>query len=213
MWRDLDWLTDARKVILDVSDREHLANALAGVFDSQIAGGKRYDRAVAGRRVANATFSDSHSVDQRTGAWYALDLTPLEIELLENRQAECRRLAAPGHAHAHRVGGEPPRVDQHGRAGRLAACGIDLRADGADLLVEIGRRARPLLRGEGAGEKSQNARRQQGRHNRTHTTSPCRQRHPYSGASSVGRSMLPARRVLRHALADIRQVSIQKPRS
>ena len=41
IWRDLDWLPDADKVLLDVSAHENLAAAVNGVFDSQIAGGKR----------------------------------------------------------------------------------------------------------------------------------------------------------------------------
>ncbi len=77
VWRDLDWMPDDKKVVFDVGGREHLANALMGAYDSQIAGGKRYDLAVAGRRVVNATFYDSHSVDQSTGSWFAMDLTPL----------------------------------------------------------------------------------------------------------------------------------------
>ena len=57
VWRDLDWMLDDEKVIFDVSAHENLKAALLGVFDSQIAGGKRYDAATAGRRLANATFS------------------------------------------------------------------------------------------------------------------------------------------------------------
>jgi LmbE family N-acetylglucosaminyl deacetylase len=77
IWRDLDWMPDARKVLLNVSRRENLAAALSGVFDSQISGGKRYDLAVAGRRQANATFLESHGVDQATQLTFAMDLTPL----------------------------------------------------------------------------------------------------------------------------------------
>lgn len=77
VWRDLDWMDDAEKVALNVSRRPNLANALGGIFDSQIAGGKRYDLAVEGRRLANATFFDSHSVDDTTQLWFAMDLTPL----------------------------------------------------------------------------------------------------------------------------------------
>jgi hypothetical protein len=50
---------------------------VGGIFDSQIAGGKRYDLAVQGRRLANATFFDSHSVDDAEQLWFAMDLTPL----------------------------------------------------------------------------------------------------------------------------------------
>ena len=77
IWRDLDWLPDRRKVALDVSARQHLAAALNGVFDSQIAGGKRYDAAVQGRRRAHATFFESHGVDAAEMLTFAMDLTPL----------------------------------------------------------------------------------------------------------------------------------------
>jgi LmbE family N-acetylglucosaminyl deacetylase len=77
VWRNLDWLPDDRKVIMDVSGRDNLAAALNGVFDSQIAGGKRYDLAIHGRRAANATFFDSHSTDQATQLIFGMDLTPL----------------------------------------------------------------------------------------------------------------------------------------
>jgi LmbE family N-acetylglucosaminyl deacetylase len=77
IWRALDWLHDADKVLLDVSARENLSAALSGVFDSQISGGKRYDLAVLGRRRANATFLEPHGVDQATHLTFAMDLTPL----------------------------------------------------------------------------------------------------------------------------------------
>ena len=76
-WRDLDWLGDAEKVVHEVSGRDHLAAALNGIFDSQIAGGKRYDLAVLGRRRANATFFQSHGVDKSDALAFAMDLTPL----------------------------------------------------------------------------------------------------------------------------------------
>ena len=77
VWRDLDWLPAECKVALDNSARPHLAAALVGLYDSQIAGGKRYDLAAVARRIANATFFESHSVDQHTALTWALDLTPL----------------------------------------------------------------------------------------------------------------------------------------
>ena len=77
VWRDLDWLPDAEKVLMDVSGRDNLAAALNGVFDSQIAGGKRYDLATLGRRAANATFFNSHATDAATQLIFGLDLTPL----------------------------------------------------------------------------------------------------------------------------------------
>jgi hypothetical protein len=80
VWRDLDWLSDDSKVLMDVSGRDNLASALNGVFDSQIAGGKRYDLATLGRRAANATFFDSHSTDTSTQLIFGMDLTPLIVD-------------------------------------------------------------------------------------------------------------------------------------
>ncbi len=77
VWRNLDWVMDSQKVVFDVSAHPNLSAALVGVFDSQIAGGKRYDLATNGRRLANATYSASHSVDQSDALSYAIDLTPL----------------------------------------------------------------------------------------------------------------------------------------
>lgn len=77
VWRNLDWLNDDEKVYLDCSAYPNLGRALSSVFDSQISGGKRYDLAAEGRRLANATFSESHVCDTYTGLNYAMDLTPL----------------------------------------------------------------------------------------------------------------------------------------
>ncbi|MDR0535053.1 MAG: PIG-L family deacetylase [Puniceicoccales bacterium] len=77
VWRGLDWLCDSDKQVHDVSAFANLQAALNGVFDSQITGGKRYDLAVIGRRMANATFFDSHSSDKATHLQWAMDLTPL----------------------------------------------------------------------------------------------------------------------------------------
>jgi len=77
VWRNLDWLPDGDKVLMDVSGRDNLAAALNGVFDSQIAGGKRYDLATLGRRAANATFFNSHATDASTQLIFGIDLTPV----------------------------------------------------------------------------------------------------------------------------------------
>jgi LmbE family N-acetylglucosaminyl deacetylase len=77
VWRNLDWLPDENKVLMEVSGHENLATALNGVFDSQIAGGKRYDLATLGRRRANATFFESHATDKTTQLAFGMDLTPL----------------------------------------------------------------------------------------------------------------------------------------
>lgn len=77
IWRGLDWMADSQKVVMDVSQHENLAAAVNGVFDSQIAGGKRYDLATLGRRQANATFFESHATDKATHVVFGMDLTPL----------------------------------------------------------------------------------------------------------------------------------------
>jgi len=77
VWRDLDWLSDEDKQCLPASARSNIAAALVGVFDSQVSGGKRYDLAAEGRRVANATYYASHATDTETALNFAMDLTPL----------------------------------------------------------------------------------------------------------------------------------------
>jgi LmbE family N-acetylglucosaminyl deacetylase len=75
VWRDLDWLDDAHKVAMPVAGK--LPDALVAVFESQIAGGKRYDLAAAGRRLAHATFFESHALGGSEGIVWGMDLTPL----------------------------------------------------------------------------------------------------------------------------------------
>ncbi|HLO18267.1 MAG TPA: PIG-L family deacetylase, partial [Anaerolineales bacterium] len=77
VWRALDWMADPDKFIMDISTHENLQAALLGVFDSQIAGGKRYDLASMGRRRANATYFESHGVDNTLGLSYGMDMTAL----------------------------------------------------------------------------------------------------------------------------------------
>jgi LmbE family N-acetylglucosaminyl deacetylase len=77
VWRNLDWMDDSEKTVHNLSGHDVLAGALNGIFDSQIAGGKRYDLAVMGRRQANAVFFDSHATDGADSLAYAMDLTPL----------------------------------------------------------------------------------------------------------------------------------------
>jgi LmbE family N-acetylglucosaminyl deacetylase len=75
VWRSLDWCGD--KVLFDTSEHPNLAAALLGVYDSQICGGKRYDLAALGRRSANATFNESHSVDEVSSGSFGIDMTSL----------------------------------------------------------------------------------------------------------------------------------------
>lgn len=87
IWRSLDWLCDEDKQVLPVDTHPNLAAALSGIFDSQIVGGKRYDAAVMGRRMANATFFESHQVDTYDALSWGMDLTELirnpELDIVE----------------------------------------------------------------------------------------------------------------------------------
>jgi len=80
VWRDLDWMVDKDKFSMNLTEHENLQAALLGVFDSQIAGGKRYDLASMGRRRANATYFESHGVDETLGMSLSMDLTPLIVD-------------------------------------------------------------------------------------------------------------------------------------
>jgi LmbE family N-acetylglucosaminyl deacetylase len=108
VWRALDWLLDSDKVAFDLTAHENLQAALLGVFDSQIAGGKRYDLASMGRRRANATYFESHGVDQTLGLSFGMDLTPLitdpTLEVEEFIQEHIQRFAEDVKARLSRVG-------------------------------------------------------------------------------------------------------------
>ncbi|QXD26020.1 PIG-L family deacetylase [Opitutia bacterium ISCC 51] len=80
VWRDLDWMLDSDKSVLDCSQYENMAQSLVALYDSQISGGKRYDLATAGRRLANATYFVSHSSDDATALTWSMDLTPLVLD-------------------------------------------------------------------------------------------------------------------------------------
>ena len=73
VWRNLDWVNDSDKVFFDVSAHPNLAGALVEVFDSQVSGGKRYDLATMGRRLANATYAASHGVDTASALIYGME--------------------------------------------------------------------------------------------------------------------------------------------
>ncbi|MGI5860907.1 MAG: PIG-L deacetylase family protein [Myxococcales bacterium] len=77
VWRGLDWMRDEDKRVFDVGGHEELFERLMGVFESQIAGGKRYDLATLGRRRANATYQQPRETDSASLAELAMDLTPL----------------------------------------------------------------------------------------------------------------------------------------
>ena len=77
VWRSLDWLNDEEKLMFFSDGHENIEMALMGVFDSQIAGGKRYDLAAQGRRTANATLFEFNDIDKASSASIGIDMTPL----------------------------------------------------------------------------------------------------------------------------------------
>ena len=79
-WRNLDWLVDAHKVLFDCSEQVELQRKLVAVFESQIAGGKRYDLAAIGRRQSHATGQESHAVDAISGLTIGIDMTELMVD-------------------------------------------------------------------------------------------------------------------------------------
>ncbi len=108
VWRDLDWLMDEDKELLPVSAYPNLAASLVGLFDSQISGGKRYDLATAGRRLANATYFDPLSIDTEIALTYAIDLTPVvtdqSISLAEHTLQHVDRFRADVESRLKRLG-------------------------------------------------------------------------------------------------------------
>lgn len=77
IWRDLDWMLDEDKLVFDLSYKDNLQLSLLGVFDSQISGGKRYDLAAIGRRIAHGTFFESHDLTNAQSLTFGMDLSPL----------------------------------------------------------------------------------------------------------------------------------------
>jgi len=77
VWRGLEWLPTRWRVAFDCSEHLELQRELLKVFKTQIEGGKRYDRAIPGRRAANATMNEPNAVDKARALTYAMDLTPL----------------------------------------------------------------------------------------------------------------------------------------
>jgi LmbE family N-acetylglucosaminyl deacetylase len=77
VWRSLDWLPSQYRVALPLPADSSLQTRLLQQHDSQVAGGKHYERAVIARQTANATFSQSHAVDAGSACALAMDYRPL----------------------------------------------------------------------------------------------------------------------------------------
>jgi LmbE family N-acetylglucosaminyl deacetylase len=77
VWGDLDWVPSSHIVRLPCPAPETLGTSLLRCFESQVEGGKRYDRAAVGRRHAQATFGNPTQPDFAEEVVLALDLRPL----------------------------------------------------------------------------------------------------------------------------------------
>ena len=80
VWRALDWLPDDDKVCINTEKYPDIAAELLTVHRSQVVGGKRYDHAAIGRRLANATFFASHDTDDCSSMNFGLDLMPMIVD-------------------------------------------------------------------------------------------------------------------------------------
>ncbi len=92
VWRSLDFLPESLRIALPTDKVKGLSEKLIQVFESQVFGGKRYDLAFVGRTVANATFAESHHVDQASALSFALDLSPLVEDETLDQDAFARNL-------------------------------------------------------------------------------------------------------------------------
>jgi len=75
--RGLDWLVHCDRTALPVHDPEMVADALIRVYKSQLSGTRQYDLAARGRRIANATYQEVHSLGSEHEMTFAVDLLPL----------------------------------------------------------------------------------------------------------------------------------------
>ena len=62
---------------LPIADPGALQSRLLQCHDSQVSGGKRYDRAIVARQQANATLASGETVDDCEACVLAMDLKPL----------------------------------------------------------------------------------------------------------------------------------------
>ena len=86
VWRDLDWLSDEKKIYLPADAYPELATNIISVFQSQIRAGAAYDQGAIGRRLANGTFADPHVVRKGHSFTLAMNLLPVvngEVSLCE----------------------------------------------------------------------------------------------------------------------------------
>lgn len=77
VWRGLDWLVHCDRTALPVHDPDRLSDQLIKVYHSQWVSENHCDLAARGRRIANATYQESHSLGSEHEMAFAVDLMPL----------------------------------------------------------------------------------------------------------------------------------------
>ncbi len=78
-WRDLDWIPDGMKENVSIGNDITLLEILLGTYQSQVASGKRYDKAAVARLQANSTYADPYSLDKSNYVSCFLDLTEVAL--------------------------------------------------------------------------------------------------------------------------------------
>lgn len=79
-WRDLDWIPDGMKENVSIGNDITLLEILLGTYQSQVASGKRYDKAAIARLQANSTYADPYSLDKSNYVSCFLDLTEIALK-------------------------------------------------------------------------------------------------------------------------------------
>lgn len=75
--RGLDWLVHCDRLVLPVDDKDCMSDKILGVYKSQMIGLRRYDQAVKGRRITNATYQEAQAIGSEYELAFAVDLLPL----------------------------------------------------------------------------------------------------------------------------------------
>ncbi|MGI6680496.1 MAG: PIG-L deacetylase family protein [Bdellovibrionota bacterium] len=84
-WRDLDWIPDGIKENASIGNDITLLEILLGTYQSQIASGKRYDKAAIARLQANSTYADPYSLDKSNYVSCFLDLTSVALKEISTK--------------------------------------------------------------------------------------------------------------------------------
>ena len=84
-WRDLDWIPDGLKETVSIGNDITLLEILLGTYQSQVASGKRYDKAAIARLQANSTYADPYTLDKSNYVSCFLDLTSVALNQISTK--------------------------------------------------------------------------------------------------------------------------------